>query len=110
MTKISKKLGNSAVSEVMGTIFILMISISIFSVVSITLFSIDVKEEIPTVDIVASIEENFLILSHRGGESLDLETTVMVAPDGHTPYSLIINEGTLMTLHLPLYDGQTGSS
>jgi hypothetical protein len=51
MTKYRKS-NTIAVSEVLGTIFLLLISATLISVVSVTLSSIAVKTEAPTVDIV----------------------------------------------------------
>ena len=68
-----------AVSEVLGTILILVISVMIFSVVYISFFSVDVSPSRPNVYIAGSIKGNNLILEHSGGESLPLETKVSVS-------------------------------
>ena len=74
---------NSAVSEVLGTILILVISVSSFSAVYAVLFSIQVEPSSPFVNIVGTIEDNTLILEHRGGDSLQLNTNILLnLPDG----------------------------
>ena len=67
-----------AVSEVLGTILVLLISVSLFSVVYASLFSIDADKETPSVSIVGGIEDNNLILYHMGGRSLELDTEVVM--------------------------------
>lgn len=85
-----------AVSEVLGTIFLLLISVTLISAVSITLLSIDVKTEAPAVDLVASVEGNYLVVEHRGGEPLDLETKILIDYNGDSQLSLKIDEQTFL--------------
>jgi len=74
--KICKK--NSAVSEVLGTILILVISVSLFSAVYAAFFSVQVEPSAPFVNIVGTIDDNMLILEHRGGDSLQLNTRIFL--------------------------------
>jgi len=68
---------NKALSEVLGTILLLGITVSVFSVVYASFFSIEVGPSAPYVNIVGTIEDNNLILEHRGGNSLELDTKVI---------------------------------
>lgn len=92
--KITKR--NHAVSEVLGTILLLLISVMIFSVVYLSFFSVDVKPSTPTVNLAGSIKENNLILEHCGGEPLSLDTEV----------SIILQDGTNTKLEIKDDDGQ----
>lgn len=67
-----------AVSEVIGTILILTISVSLFSVVYASFFSIDVSPSTPAVRIVGTISNNNLILDHKGGDMLKLDTKTIL--------------------------------
>ncbi len=83
MFKIKKN--NKAVSEVLGTILLLGISVSIFSVIYISLFSVNVAESTPDVAIIGTIQEGNLVLEHRGGEPLDLNDKILLRlSDGST--------------------------
>jgi len=75
---------NKAVSEVLGTILLLAISVSIFSVVYVSLFSVDVSKSTPDVTIIGTIEDGKLILEHRGGESLDMNDKVLLRLNDQT--------------------------
>jgi hypothetical protein len=85
---------NKAVSEVLGTILLLAISVSIFSVVYASFFSVQVSPAMPSVNIVGSIDEGYLVLEHYGGESLSLDTKVIMYFDtgGSSTASIIIND------------------
>jgi len=74
--KITKS--NNAVSEIIGTILILAISVLIFSIVYISFFSVQVAPSAPSVYIAGSVKGTNLILEHCGGESLPLETQVSI--------------------------------
>ena len=69
---------NQAVSEVLGSILLIVISVSLFSTVYAVLFTTDVQNSTPAVDIVGTIDDNKLILEHRGGESLLTKTEVIL--------------------------------
>jgi len=76
-----KKIKNSdyAVSEVVGTVFILGISISLFSTVYVTLFSMESPTATPIVDIVGMTpDEQHIVFSHIGGDKLSIDSLVIV--------------------------------
>ena len=75
------KRGNSAVSEILGTVLMLMIAVSMFSVVYLVVFSYPSVSSSPSVDIVGTMEGSDIILEHRGGEALGLETKVLLTID-----------------------------
>jgi FlaG/FlaF family flagellin (archaellin) len=76
MFKIKKN--NKAVSEVLGTILLLGISVSLFSVIYISVFSVDAQPPTPTVDIMGTIHKNYLVLEHGGGEDIDAEFQIIL--------------------------------
>ncbi|MBC7080662.1 MAG: right-handed parallel beta-helix repeat-containing protein [Thermoplasmatales archaeon] len=72
-------LGDSGVSEVVGTILLLAIAISTFSVVGIYVFSINQPENTPNVTFVGYINEaEHIIIEHRGGSELNLDKLKIV--------------------------------
>ncbi len=73
---------NKAVSEVLGTILLLGISVTIFSVVYASFLSVDAQPPTPTVDIMGTVHENYLVLEHGGGEDIDLDFRIIVRYNG----------------------------
>ena len=69
-----------AVSEALGTILLLLISIALVSIVAVYLNSIPMEEETPQVELVASYssEDQELVIVHRGGETLPAGATEIV--------------------------------
>ncbi len=80
----SNKRKNQAVSEVLGTILLLSISVTIFSIVYTAFFSIQPDTTTPNSNIIGTIDNNTLILEHRGGDPLSLETGVILNLPGET--------------------------
>jgi hypothetical protein len=67
---------NSAVSEVMGTILLLMINVGLFSVVAISVFNFLPFTPAPSADIICQVNGDSIILTHRGGDELSLGTKI----------------------------------
>ena len=67
---------NTAVSEVMGAIFLLGIVISGFSVMYYNVSTVPAPTEPPNVTIVCRLENNNLVLEHQRGESLSVDTVI----------------------------------
>jgi len=74
----SSRKGDTAVSEVFGTILLLVISVTLFSAVYANVLSVKVDSIRPSVNIIGTIEENILILEHKGGEPLSLNDLVIL--------------------------------
>ncbi|RLF33421.1 MAG: hypothetical protein DRM98_02320 [Thermoplasmata archaeon] len=88
MSKIKNTLGlyknQFAVSEVLGTILLLVISVTLFSAVYATVLSITPGPTTPSTSIIGTIEDKNLILEHHGGESLPKDTEVIIGlPNGN---------------------------
>ena len=75
------KRANKAVSEIVGTLLLLGISISLFSVIYLSVSTIYPSAARPSVNLICSVEKNKIIIEHRGGKTLDLDTkfTVTIA-------------------------------
>jgi len=86
MMKIRNILKNDAVTEVVGTILLLGIAMSLFSVVSVFVLSYQTSPAAPSVNIVGAIEGTNIILDHRGGEPLELETKIIIEIDDQTQF------------------------
>ncbi len=69
---------NSAVSEIIGTILLLGIAFSCFSVLNYYVISTPTPNPSPIVEISGSIDENQIVLMHRGGETLSLNTELRI--------------------------------
>ena len=76
MRKILKK--NNAVSEVIDTIMLLGIAVVLFSVLSFIVLSYPFNPSTPSVNIIGFVDGDEIILEHRGGEPLDLDTRVLI--------------------------------
>ncbi len=73
------KRANQAVSEIVGTMLLLVISITLFSVVYISVLTIYPSSTKPSVNIICAIDENNnIIIEHCGGKELDLDTKVSI--------------------------------
>jgi len=76
------KSDNKAVSETVGTLLLLGISISLFSVIYLSVLTIYPSSARPSVNLICSVEENNIIIEHHGGKTLDLDTKFIVTIDG----------------------------
>lgn len=69
---------NFSVSEIMGSMILLVLSITFFSVVYVSLLSEVPLEKTTLVSISATIEGNSIVITHKGGYSLSMETIVVI--------------------------------
>jgi len=84
------KNNRQSVSEVIGTIILLGISISLFSIVQFTVFSYPFEPSTPSVNIVGSIDQGNILLEHYGGESLSLNTKILFEIDNSQQPEIIV--------------------
>ncbi len=89
------KMGNTAVSEIIGAFLLLAIAISIFSVVYMNVLSDEGPEPTAYVTIVGKLENDDIIFEHRRGESLGLETELLLSIGGKQ-YNFKVGDGTLL--------------
>jgi FlaG/FlaF family flagellin (archaellin) len=101
MTK--KRHSNQAVSEVVGVILLLGITIGLFGFLNYVVFSFSFQPSAPSVNLIGSIDikNNKIIIEHNGGESLDGNTDVIVTIGNKPPdkenVSYLINHPTSLT-------------
>jgi len=67
---------DEAVSEIFGTILLLGITVSLFSVICAVVLSYPFSPSSPSTNLVGMVEEDYLLIEHRGGKALDLGTKV----------------------------------
>ena len=81
------KKAKEAVSDVLGTILLLGITISLFSVLSAVVLSYPFDPSPPSVNLIGYIDQNDIIIDHRGGEKLSLDTRIKIEIDNSRTYS-----------------------
>ena len=86
------KQSNSAVSEVLGTVLLLGIAVSLFSVVGIIVLSYPFQPLTPSANIIGFVDGDNIILEHRGGENLGLDTKIIVTINNSDSYILMVND------------------
>lgn len=89
------KNSNKAVSEIIGTVLLLGLAVTIFSGIYVSVLSVPLNTNEPIPIIVATIEGSNIIFEHRGGKELSLDTRVEI---------VIQNEKTLKTVGELLID------
>jgi len=74
-----KKFGNEGVSEVIGTLLLLAIAISTFSVLAVYVFSNTGTTSAPHVNLVGYMDENYnAVIENKGGDSVKLGDTRII--------------------------------
>lgn len=71
-----KRTDDEAVSEIVGTILLLGITVSLFSVICGIVLSYPFSPSSPSTNLVGMVEGEYLLIEHRGGKALDLGTKV----------------------------------
>jgi len=71
-----------AVSEIIGTVILLAITVALFSVIYVVISPFLIIQDSPQVNIVGYVEENKIILEHHGGDSLDPTTQLQFTING----------------------------
>ena len=75
-----------AVSEIIGTLILIVIAVSTFSAVSIIVLNpwsnLSSVENLPSVFLVGSIHNNDVLIEHQGGVALDTKTKITITIDG----------------------------
>jgi len=73
---------DKAVSESVGTLLLLGITISLFSVIYFCVITIYPINASPTVNLLCTSSENNITIEHRGGKTLDLDTKIIITING----------------------------
>ncbi len=90
------KRDNEAISETVGTILLLGITITLFSFIYLSIITIYPISTSPSINLICSEEENNIIIEHRGGKTLELDTKIIVTINdtskNFTVYDYLNNE------------------
>ena len=73
---------NQAVSEIIGIAILLGISVSLFGLVQTIVLNYPFEPSPPTVYLVGHIENDNIIIEHQGGESISLDSKILISIDG----------------------------
>ena len=76
------KISNGGVSEIISTLLLLAIVATVFSTFYIFILSAPPPKVSPIVNIASKLEDNDIILEHRGGEPLSLDTKITMIIGG----------------------------
>jgi hypothetical protein len=90
------KKDNYAISEMLGTVLLLLIAVSSFAVVQANILLNPISQDQTYVTIKGDVKGNNIILLHRGGEPLSLKTKIKFEIDGNA-YNIIIGENNYLT-------------
>ena len=85
-----------AVSQVLATVLLLVMSVSSFSTLYFTFLTTDILPSSPSSNIVGTIQNNSLILEHRGGDYLSLETEVILETNNRSREYFLIKDNDFM--------------
>ncbi len=87
--------GNNAVTEIIGTMILLLIAVAVFAVIFYTVVSNLNSSSETIVDIVGKMNNGYIVLEHRGGEPLDKEQTNIIFTIGGYPESHDLSDLTV---------------
>lgn len=90
------KRNNLAVSETLDTILLLGIAVALFSVLSFIVLTYPFEPSTPSVNIVGFVDGNDIILEHRGGEDLGLDTRIMVTINDSDNYVFAVSDNYIL--------------
>jgi len=90
------KQNKKAVSNIIGTMLLLGITITLFSVVCTIVLSYPSNPSLPAVNLVGTIEDEYLLIEHRGGESLDLKTKIVLTINQEISKTIVIGENNYL--------------
>ena len=82
----------NALSDVVGTIVLLGITVALFSTLCYSVLSYPFTPSAPAATIVGTRDDNSIILEHRGGEALLLDTKVIISIQDSSPLSPIVGD------------------
>ena len=73
---------DDGVSEILGTVLLLAISVALFSALYLMMQTVLVADYSPTADLVGFIDENTVFIEHQGGNSLPSSVSISVSIGG----------------------------
>jgi len=90
------RINDEAVSEIVGTVLLLAMAICLFSILSIIILSYPISASTPSADLVGTIEGDCLLIEHRGGTPLRLDTKVLLTYSNGASESIRIGENNYL--------------
>ena len=82
---------NLAVSEIIGTVLLLGITVTLFSILCVVVLAYPHISAPPSVNLVGMIDNDCLIIEHRGGESLSPDTIIVISNETSTTRHILKN-------------------
>jgi len=82
----------SGISDIIGTLLLLLIAISLFSVVYMFVLSYPVSTQAPSANIAWRVDGGTITFEHCGGKGLDLNTNIMIKSGDESPVQLIVKD------------------
>ena len=81
-----KKHSNQAVSEVIGVVLMLGITVMLFAVLNFSVFHFSFDPSVTSVNLIGTIDKttNIITIEHNGGESLEGNTEVVITIENST--------------------------
>ena len=73
---------DNGASELIGTMILLVIAVSVISVIIVNAFSVLTVDEQIYVEMLGKIEMNNVIFEHQGGDNLGLDTEIYLEIGG----------------------------
>ena len=100
-----RRLGDAAVTAIVGTALLLAMTMVLFTVLNVVVFSFPVHPRSPSISLVASIsDENTIIIEHNGGESLsESEIQIVVSTSSISPF---VASGNFYSYNGNINDGE----
>ena len=68
----------NAVTELVGTAILLGLAITLFSIVQVIALSYPYNPSTPSARLVGTVDQNIILIEHHGGESLSLDTKIVI--------------------------------
>jgi FlaG/FlaF family flagellin (archaellin) len=73
--------GIEAVSEVIGTMLLLGMAVSLFMIVYVSVLTTSSSPPSPSSNIISHVDGDSIIMEHYGGDQLNLDTKIMITID-----------------------------
>ena len=85
---IKKICSNRAVSEIVGVVLLLGITVVLFAFLNFSVFHLSFGDSVPSVNLIGSIDKtqayDNITIEHNGGESLDGKTQIIITIGSNT--------------------------
>lgn len=75
---VENRRADAGVSEIIGTILILGITVALFSLLYVSVLTVSPMPLTPSADIVFGVEEGNITINHCGGAALSLDTRILM--------------------------------